>query len=108
MASPPHKAVKLRRKSRTRPPVRPSNRTELELWALLCNSDERKLALAKKNLDRKSRTGLRHFSALRRAVPLQQLREAQQEIYEMDRQVGLDEVFSIKPPRKWERKSVNG
>lgn len=84
-----------------RPMLHKSSPAELELWAVLCQTDGRKMAAAKRTLDRKSRTGLRHFSALRRAVPLHRTHEVQQEIYAMDRIVGPDEVFpniAARPP----------
>lgn len=107
MESPPTYCIKRRGRKPKQAFLPAASPAELELWAMLCNTDGLKVAAAKTTLDRDSRTGVRHFSAIRRAVPLQRTHEVLKEIDAMDRAIGPDEIFSNNVPRKWIRKVVD-
>lgn len=89
---------KRRGRKRTRPLIRPITVEELDLWAILSNTNGRKLAAASKSLDSQQRSGLRHFCALRRAVPLHRMQEAQEEIIAMERSTIFDDFHPTVQP----------
>jgi hypothetical protein len=59
-------------------------KNDRELWAILLNTDDRKLTLATRRFERTFVNGIRHFSALRRAVPLHLVDEASREIQKLE------------------------
>jgi hypothetical protein len=92
-------------RKRRRAPVGGKSRVadERALWALLSNTDARTLLFATRKLDRISTEGIRHFSALRRAVPLHLADEATREIHLLERETDPCEVSLDRPKRKWQR-----
>jgi hypothetical protein len=104
-----HKSVFKSRKHRRAPVGAKARATEERaLWALLSNTDARALSFATRKLDRISTEGIRHFSALRRAVPLHLADEATKEIYLLEREIDPCEVALDRPKRKWQRQVEPG
>jgi hypothetical protein len=80
----PARARKPRIGKRRRAGANASTKNDRELWAILLNTDDRKLALATRRLERTFVDGIRHFSALRRAVPLHLVDEVSREIRDLE------------------------
>jgi hypothetical protein len=77
--------VQQKRKSKAELRILRQARADRELWAILSNADARRVARATKRLQAKIVDGLRHFSALRKAVTLDRIEEANRAVVELER-----------------------
>ncbi len=80
-----------RRKTARRTPSR-ARVIEKRTWEVLLDFDTRRVAAARQRLDGVLMLGLRHFSAIGRAVPLSLAQETANAIRDMDRAAASDDV----------------